>query len=125
MDEPCWASFVAPTGIATVLVGGVCPPRLQWWGDLHYTKPPHSVSPAFRVSVLVISPFAGGRDVCCAQTADHLGEICRKWGAVSEVDYVLGTWALTWCIRARVLALTEVSGWTSDVQSVVSPPRYV
>ena len=24
--------FFAPTGIATGLVGGVCPPRLQWWG---------------------------------------------------------------------------------------------
>ena len=63
-EEPleglCWARFFAPTDIAPGLVGGVLPLCLQWWGGLHYTKASHSVSPASRVSVLAISPFAGG-----------------------------------------------------------------
>ena len=32
VEEPCRASFFAPTGIAYGLVGSVRPPCLQWWG---------------------------------------------------------------------------------------------
>ena len=32
VEEPCRASFFAPTGIAYGLVGSVRPPCRQWWG---------------------------------------------------------------------------------------------
>ena len=66
------------------------------------------MSPACRGSMVVIPPFGGGCAGRCAQTADHLGEKCRKWGVVGEVDYALSRWALAWRLRAGVLFLVLV-----------------
>ena len=55
VEEPCWASFVAPTGIAPGLVGSA-PSLPAMVGVLHYTKPSHSVSPACRTLMSCNSP---------------------------------------------------------------------
>ena len=55
VEEPCWASFVAPTGIAPGLVGSA-PSLPAMVGVLRYTKPSHSVSPACRTLMSCNSP---------------------------------------------------------------------